>query len=112
MYDENVTLCASSGYEKKYYLNDAFQNLPQSIKDELKIMCVLFTEEVSCILSLNYDSEGNLHFNVRVAEDDLMFDDISCDLKIKQMQTEKRELLQSLEMYYKVFALGDEGAWE
>ena len=35
-----------------------------------------------------------------------MYDDIGSVLKIKQLQTEKRELLQSLEMYYKVFFLG------
>ena len=46
MYQENVVLCASSAYEQKYYLNEDFEQLPQQIKDELKIMCVLFTEDV------------------------------------------------------------------
>lgn len=105
--DEYVTLCGSSGYEKKFYFNEAFDNLPASIKDELKIMCVLFTEEVSCILTLDFDEEGNLHFNVRTDENDFLFDEISCGLKIKEIQTKKRDLLESLEMYYKVFALGE-----
>lgn len=105
--DEYVTLCGSSGYEKKFYFNETFDNLPASIKDELKIMCVLFTEEVSCILTLDFDEEGNLHFNVRTDENDFLFDDISCGLKIREMQTKKRDLLESLEMYYKVFALGE-----
>lgn len=105
--DELVTLCASSGYEKKFYFNETFDNLPTSIKDELKVMCVLFTEEVSCILTLDYDSEGNLQFNVRTEENDFLFDEISCGLKIREMQMKKRDLLESLEMYYKVFALGE-----
>ena len=46
--DENVVLCASNSYEKKYYFNPDFDRLPEDIKNELKIMCVLFTEEV-CI---------------------------------------------------------------
>ena len=29
------------------------------IKDELKIMCVLYTEDVGGILTLEFDSEGN-----------------------------------------------------
>ena len=41
--DENVVLCASSAYDKKFYLNEDFSKLPDEIKDELKIMCVLFT---------------------------------------------------------------------
>ena len=48
--EENVVLCVSNAYEKKFYLDEAFQGLPQSIKDELKIMCVLFTEDVGGIL--------------------------------------------------------------
>ncbi|MDY3770602.1 MAG: DUF6145 family protein [Lachnospiraceae bacterium] len=110
--DETVTLCGSSGYEKKFYFNDAFDNLPDSIKDELKIMCVLFTEEVSCILTLDYDEKGNLNFNIRTQEDDLLFDEVSCGLKIKELQTKKRDLLEALEMYYRVFALGETAAPE
>ena len=41
-----VTLCVSNGYKKKFYLNENFNQLPQSIRDELKIMCVLYTEDV------------------------------------------------------------------
>ena len=35
------------------------------------------------------------------------FDEIGSALKIKELQRDKRELLESLEMYYKVFFLGD-----
>ena len=55
MFNENVVLCASSAYEKKFYLNEAFDKLPEDIKNELKIMCVLFTEEVGGILTLEFD---------------------------------------------------------
>ena len=40
---EEVVLCGASAYNKKFYLNQDFRGLPDSIKDELKIMCVLFT---------------------------------------------------------------------
>lgn len=52
MYEGRVVLCVSNAYEQKYYLNEAFERLPQKIKDELKIMCVLFTEDVGGILTL------------------------------------------------------------
>lgn len=41
-------------------------------------------------------------------EEDFLFDEIGSVLKIKQIQQEKRELLESLEMYYKVFFLQEE----
>lgn len=108
MYQENVVLCASSAYEQKYYLNEDFEQLPQQIKDELKIMCVLFTEDVGGILELEFDEEGNLNLKVTADEGDLLFDEIGSVLKIKQIQQEKVELLESLEMYYRVFFLDEE----
>lgn len=36
---------------EKYYLNENFNGLPQTIRDELKIMCVLYTEDVEAYWS-------------------------------------------------------------
>ena len=109
MFDEEVVLCASSAYEKKFYLNEEFSRLPEDIKNELKIMCDLFTEEVGGILELVFDEEGNLLFRTDADENDLLYDDIACGMLIKKMQYEKRELLESLEMFYRVFFLGEDG---
>ena len=102
---KNVVLCASSAYEEKYYLNEEFEGLPTSIKEELQIMCVLYTSDVGGILTLEYDEEGNLLFNVTADEEDLLFDEIGSVLKVKQLQNTKQELLEALEVYYKVFFL-------
>ena len=60
------------------------------------------------ILRLEFDEEGNLNLVTESKEDDYFFDEIGSVLKIKQIQQEKRELLESLEMYYKVFFLQQE----
>ena len=80
--DENVVLCASNSYEKKYYFNPDFDRLPEDIKNELKIMCVLFTEEVGGILDMEFDEEGNLLFKSTADEEDLLYDDIACGLLV------------------------------
>ena len=108
MYQDRVVLCGASAYEKKYYLNEDFKALPQQIQDELKIMCVLFTEDIGGVLTLVFDEEGNLLLEVSANEGDLLYDDIGSELKIRQIRKEKAELLQSLEMYYKVFFLGED----
>lgn len=108
MFNQDTVLCASSAYEKKYYMNDNFSNLPEGVKQELQIMCVLFTEEIGGILILKYDEEGSLNFVTECDEGDLLYDEIGSHLKIKQIRNEKRELLEALEMYYKVFVLGEE----
>lgn len=107
MYLDNVVLCASSSYDQKYYLNEDFNGLPEAIKDELKIMCVLYTEDVGGVLKLEFDDEGTLLFQVSSDEGDLLFDEIGSVLKIKELQVKKLELLESLELYYKVFFLGE-----
>ena len=107
MFNENVVLCSSSAYEKKFYLNEAFDKLPEDIKNELKIMCVLFTEEVGGILTLEFDENGTLLFKTEADENDLLYDDIACGMLIKKLQYEKRDLLESMEMFYRVFVLGE-----
>lgn len=104
---ENMVLCGSNSYEKKYYFNEAFDSLPESIKQELKIMCVWFTEECGGILMLEYEEDGTLEFKLSTSEYDGYYDEIGADLKIKQYRQEKQELLESLEMYYRVFYLGE-----
>lgn len=108
MYQENVVLCGASAYEKKFYLNDSFESLPEQIKEELKIMCVLFTEDVGGVLTLEFDDDGNLELSVSSADGDILFDEIGSGLKIKQLQHQKRELFEALETYYKVFFLGED----
>lgn len=108
MYEEKIVLCGANSYEEKYYLNPDFDALPDSIKDELKIMCVLYVNDVGGILTLVYDEDGDLNFEVTSEEFDPMFDDIGSRLKIKQIQREKQDLLQALQLYYKVFFLGED----
>ena len=74
--EDRVVLCASSKYEEKYYLNPAFNGLPDAIKDELQAMCVLFTEDVGGILTMEFDEEANLNLVTMSTEDDLLYDEI------------------------------------
>ena len=106
--EEEVVLCAASAYEKKFYLNPDFQLLPEQIRQELQIMSVLYTEDVGGILMLVFDENGKLELKVEHKEDDFRFDEIGSALKIKELQRTKVELFESLELYYKVFYLGEE----
>ena len=108
MYNEDeVVLCAANAYKKKFYLNDNFNELPESIKEELQIMCVLFTEDVGGVLQLIFTEDGELEFRTSYEEDDFFYDEIGSVLKIKQYQNTKRDLLEALETYYRVRFLGE-----
>lgn len=97
-----VVLCAANAYQKKYYLNPDFNGLPQAVKDELQILCVLHTEDVGGILTLGFDEDGNLKIQVTYSEGDAFFDEIGSRLKVRQMQKDKEELFTSLEQYYRI----------
>lgn len=105
MYQNEVILCGSSAYTKKFYLNEDFAGLPAQIKDDLKILCVLYTEDVGGTVQLVFDEEGNLNFRTEYEEDDYTYDEIGSVLKMKQLRQERQELLEALEMFYKVFFL-------
>ena len=106
--DEEMVLCAASSYEQKYYLNPEFESLPEAVKQQLQIMCVLYTADVGGVLLLVFDENGNLELKVEHNEGDFSFDEIGSVLKIKELQNTKEELFKSLEMFYKVFYLGEE----
>ena len=104
---ENVVLCGANSYEQKFYFNQQFKGLPEEIKKELQIMCVLFTEDIGGVLTMEFVPDGSLEFKVQVDDHDYLFDEIGSGLKIRQFQREKRELLESLELYYRVVFLGE-----
>ena len=106
--DEEMVLCAASAYERKFYLYPEFNSLPEEVKQELQFMCVLYTADVFGILMVVYDENGNLELKVDHKEDDFTFDEIGSVLKIKELQKTKEELFESLEMFYKVFYLGED----
>ena len=103
MYQQDVVLCSASRYTRKFYLNPDFQKLPDEVQKELKVMCVLFTEDVGGIILLMFDENGNLRIVTDAEEDDILFDEIGCDLKVRQLQKTKRELFEQLEEYYNTF---------
>ena len=105
--EENTVLCGANSYVEKYYFNRQFDRLPTAVQEELQAMCVLFTEDVGGILTLEFTPQGCLEFKVAVADHDYLFDEIGSGLKIKQYQQEKRELLEALETYYRVFVKGE-----
>ena len=104
---DSTVLCGASSYVQKYYFNEKFKMLPDEIKNELKIMCVSFTEEAGGILTLEFDKSGTLNFCVRVDDGDFSFDDIESGMKISSYQRKKEELLTQLELFYKVVILGE-----
>lgn len=108
MAENRVVLCVSNAYEQKYYFNEQFKAIPQSIKDELHIICVLFTEEVGGIFTLVFEEDGTLNMETTVEEDDIYYDEVGSGLLISKIRQTRQELFESLSMYYRVVILHED----
>lgn len=106
--DNDIVLAASSSYDRKYYFNPDFQALPDTIKEDIQVMMVMFTMEIGGVLTLAFSDDGEMLIETESDEEDILYDQIGAHLKIKQMTKERADLFESLEMFFKVFYLGED----
>ena len=103
--DGRMLLCGANSYEQKYYFNPDFNKLPQSVQDELHILCVLYTEEVGGIFTILFEPDGGVPLETTAAEEDFLYDEVSSGLLLGEIRRKRRELLESLSLYYRAMVL-------
>ena len=104
---ERIVLCGANSYEQKYYFNKDFALIPEDIQNEIHVICVLFTEDVGGIFTMVFDEDGKLQLETTVADGDYLYDEIDSQLMIRKITKSKQDLFKSLEMFYRVFILGE-----
>lgn len=105
---DRIVLCGANAYEQKYYFNEQFSKIPQSIQEELHVICVLFTEEVGGIFTIVFEEDGSISLETNAEEDDLLYDEISSGLLVGEIRRNRQEMLESLQLYYRVFILHED----
>ncbi len=105
MDEHRIVLCGANAYEQKYYFNEKFNKLPQSIKDELHIICVLFTEEVGGLFYIVFEDDGSISLVTNADEDDIYYDEVSSGLLVSEIRRSRQELFESLSIYYRMVIL-------
>ena len=103
--DGRMLLCGANSYEQKYYFNPDFNKLPQSVQDELHILCVLYTEEVGGIFTILFEPDGGVTLETTAAEEDFLYEEVSSGLLLGEIRRKRRELLESLSLYYRAMVL-------
>lgn len=103
-----IVLCGANAYEQKYYFNEQFDGIPESIKEELHIICVLFTQEVGGIFTIVFEEDGTLAMETQAADEDYLYDEIGSGLLVSEIRRKRQELLESLSLYYRVFILHED----
>lgn len=105
---ENIVLCGANSYDQKYYMNERFERLPDSVQDQLKIICVSFVEDVGGILTLEFEPDGTLVLKTIAEDADYLYDEIGAGLKINRLQRTQTELFEKLETYYRIVCLKEQ----
>lgn len=105
MSEKKTVLCGANAYEMKYYFNQDFDGIPESIKEDLHVICVLFTEEVGGIFTISFEEDGSIVMETNAEDDDIYYDEISSGLLVSEIRRNRQELFESLQLYYKVFIL-------
>jgi len=108
--DGRIVLCAANSYDKKYYFNQKFANLPRSIQDDIHVISVLFTEDCGGIFMIAFDPDGEVCLQNRCEEEDITYDEVSAGLMIGQIRKNRSELLDCLSAYYRILILKEDAA--
>ena len=108
MADGRIVLCGSNAYEKKYYFNPLFDSVPESVKEELHIICVLFTEEAGGVFLIVFEPDGSISMATEAAEEDILYDDITAGLLVSEIRRHRQTLFEELQLFYRVFVLKED----
>ena len=106
--EKKIVLCGANAYEMKYYFNEQFDGIPESVKNELHILCVLFTEEVGGVFTIAFEEDGSVVLETNADDDDIYYDEVSSGLMVAEVRRRRQELFESLQLYYRVFVLKED----
>ncbi len=105
-----IVLCGANAYERKYYFNPLFKQIPDSIKKELNIISVLFTQEAGGIFTIVFEEDGSVSIETNADEEDITYDEITAGLLVGEVRRKRQDLFEALGIYYKIYVLGEKAA--
>ncbi len=105
-----IVLCGANAYERKYYFNPLFKQIPDSIKKELNIISVLFTQEAGGIFTIVFEEDGSISIETNADEEDITYDEITAGLLVGEVRRKRQDLFEALGIYYKIYVLGEKAA--
>lgn len=95
-------LISVSPYVQKYYINEAFSDLPEDIKETLRAKLAVIAEKTHAIISLGFNEKGEIVLEYKY-EDLSYVDEIGVELRMKKFQQEEGELLKSIKVWYMIY---------
>lgn len=98
-----IVLAAASFEKQQYFMDTKFQGLPDTIKEEVRVICITLAQKLGCTFLVGFYEDGEVYFETVVPEDTIDFDEIGAALEVKEITRTQKELLQALQLWYTVF---------
>lgn len=98
--NKEKVIAVANKYKSLYFLDEEFKNLPNEIKDELKVALVLACEKCSAIVKLFINKNNDIQVDILQDDTDYNFDEIEAKLALRDLENEKKELFYKLKIYY------------
>lgn len=106
--DGRIVLCGANAYEQKYYYNPVFLKIPESIREELRIICVLFTQEAGGIFTIEFEEDGEIFLRTECDEEDITWDSVSAGLLSGEIRRKREDLFSAISLYYRAMILHED----
>ena len=106
--DGRIVLCGANAYEQKFYFNPLFQKIPESIREELRIICVLFTQEAGGVFTIEFEEDGEIFLRTECDEEEITWDSVSAGLLSGEIRRKREELFQAISLYYRAIILHED----
>lgn len=100
---EKIILAAASSFNRKFYFEPDFSELPEEIKKDIQIVCVSIAERVHGIFTMGFYEDGSMF--LEASGDELNFDEIGAALEVERLKKDKKDLINSLTLWYKVWSM-------
>lgn len=96
-------LASASYYTQKYFINEEFTELPTEIRNEIRVICIALAEKIHGVFTMGFYDNGQVFMESTGEEVDYDYDDIGAQLEMKRLETEKKELLKAMQLWFAVY---------
>ena len=100
MNENKLLIGRASIYNRTYYYNPEFANLPSPILDEVQQICTYYAAKLHCIFALKFRENGDVYFECLPEEWDESFDEIGAKLDLDKLAKDKQDFFISLKAWY------------
>lgn len=99
---EETILIAVSPYLKKYFINPAYEDLPEEISEWLRAKLGALAEKSGATIILGFNENNNMYLTYQY-ENNNFSDEIGAELLLKKFTQQEEEVLNSIKAWYALY---------